>query len=198
MDTGDLLLTKPSDMMMGLYTRSIHPEFFRIFASRSYKAPEYEAQLWITGLSHVLMVTRTGSLGAKEACITEIIGPADVDLPQRGLVETLPLKGNDESRFELRNGFRYHIGFETETFSDDDLFATVYDDLRNQGATEGLSCEYRLEGVQRRLWPLAMTMPSHARGGFLLHAFHVFPDHRTILKTQTLVEVPQKGRSRRR
>jgi len=198
MDVADLLLTKPSDMTMSLYLRPIHPEFFRIFAWRSYKAPEYEAELWITGLSHVLTVSCTGNGRTREGCVAEIIGPGGIDLPQRGLVESLDLAGNNESRFELRNGFRYSISFETETFSDADLFAAVYDDLRNQGARDGLACEYRIEGVDRTLWPLAMTMPSHARGGFLLHAFHVFPDHRSILKTQTLIEVPPKGRAKQR
>jgi len=63
--------------------------------------------------------------------------------------------------------------------------------LYAQGRNEGLSCEYRVDGLDRKLWPLALVFPHHARGGFLLHAFHVFPEYRTILKTQTLIEVPE-------
>lgn len=190
MDVSELLETRPSDMRMSLYLRPIHPEFFRIFASRTFRGTGYEAELWITGLSHVLTLTRGDSPRGAERCVSEIIGPSSMDLPERGRVEELPLNGTDEVRRTLRNGFRYQISFETELFTDADVFAAVYDDLRNQGHKEGISCEYRLNGLERDHWPLAMTLPQHARDGFLLHAFHVFPDQMTILKTQTLIEMP--------
>jgi hypothetical protein len=190
MDLSELLTTKPSDMAVALYLRPIHPEFFNIYTWRCYRGDGYDAQLWITGLSHVLSVSRTGGRRAAERCVTEVVGPAAVELPRRGRVEAAPLGGTSELRFDLRNGFRYQMSFETETVADADVFAAVYDDLRNQGHKEGLACEYRLDGVQRDLWPLAMTVPTATRGGFVLHAFHVFPDHRAILKTQTLIELP--------
>ncbi len=118
-----------------------------------------------------------------------MIGPVGGGLPDRGRVEHLELRGESEAKFGLRNGFQYQISFQSERL-DGDLLAATYDSLRHQGHAEGLSCEFRVEGVRRDLWPLAMTMPTHARGAFLLHAFHVFPDYKTILKTQTLVELP--------
>lgn len=190
MDVVDLLLVKPSDMEMALYLRPIHPEFFHIFAWRSYEAADFDAELWITGLSHVLTVRRKARGRAAERCVTEVIGPSGLALPGRGRVESVSLAGEDEAQFALRNGFRYHMSFQTETVESDDVFASIYNDLRNQAAGEGLSCEYRVEGVERKLWPLALTVPVHTRGGFLLHAFHVFPDFKTILKTQTLIELP--------
>lgn len=194
MDVTDLLLIRPEDMALALYLRPIHPEFFRIFSWQSFTAPEYEADLWITGLSHVVTVRSTAGGRSAERCLTEIIGPDTVALPQRGRAETLPLHDSQEASFGLRNGFTYQISSQVETIDDADVFAAIYDGLRNQGLREGLSCEYRIEGVERKLWPLAMTVPTHTRGAFLLHAFHVFPDFRTILKTQTLIEVPKAER----
>lgn len=191
MDAAEMMQTRPSDMVMSLYLRPIHPEFFKIFAWRAYEGTGYEAELWITGLSHVLTVRRTAGRAA-ERCVTEVIGPSGMPLPERGRVETLPLVGDSEAQFALRNGFTYRISYQAEQLEDADVFAAIYDDLRNQAHKEGLSCEYRVEGVERDVWPLAMTVPSHARGGFLLHAFHVFPDQKTILKTQTLIEIPQR------
>ena len=193
MDVLDLLATKPSEMAIRLYLRSLHPEFFRIFTSRVYRATEYEAELWITGLSHVLTVRHTNGGQSAERCVTEVIGPSGMELPDRGQVEEVSLATDNEAAFSLRNGFRYHISFQTEQVRDEDVFAGIYDDLRNQGTEEGLSCEYRVAGIDRSLWPLALAIPMHARGGFLLHAFHVFPDFRTILKTQTLIEIPNGG-----
>jgi len=190
----DLLEAKPSDMELQLYLRPIHPEFFKIFAWRSFEGPGYEAELWITGLSHVLTVRTTSPGGrAAERCVTEVIGPADLPLPKRGRVESLGLKGKgeNEARFTLRNRFRYHLTFHFERLAQD-VFAATYQDLRQQGHKEGVACEYRLEGQERAMWPLAYTMPTHIRGGFLLHAFHCFPDQATILKTQTLIELPKR------
>ncbi|NIA20485.1 MAG: DUF2617 family protein, partial [Anaerolineaceae bacterium] len=189
----DLLEAKPSDMELQLYLRPIHPEFFKIFAWRSFEGPGYEAELWITGLSHVLTV-RSMSPGGRpaERCVTEVIGPADLPLPKRGRVESLDLKGEDEATFALRNGFRYHLTYHIERLAED-VFAATYEDLRKQGrSAEGVACEYRLEGRERAMWPLAFVMPTHIRGGFLLHAFHCFPDQATILKTQTLIELPKR------
>ena len=191
MDVTDLLLIRPEDMVLTLYLRPIHPEFFRIYSERSFTAPEYEADLWITGLGHVVTVRSTLGGRTAERCVTEIIGPDAVALPDRGRAELLHLHADQESSFILRNGFTYQLHSQVETIDDADVFAAIYDGLRNQGLKEGISCEYRLEGVQRKLWPLAMVVPTHTRGAFLLHAFHVFPDFRTILKTQTLIEVPK-------
>jgi len=188
----DILWTKPSDMVMHLYLRTIHPEFFKIFAWRSYRGPEMEAEIWITGLSHVLTVRRLSKGRAAERCITEVIAPAGTPMPDRGRVQTLALVGEDESAFQLRNGFHHQISFESETLKEE-LFAAAYEELRALAHKEGLSCEYRVEGVEKKLWPLALMFPDHARGGFLLHAFHVFPEYLTILKTQTLIELPEKG-----
>jgi hypothetical protein len=192
MDVTDLLLTKPADMTLSLYLRPIHPEFFRIFNWQSYRSANYEAELWITGLSHVLTVRHTGTGRSAERCVTEVIAPEAMAMPERGRVEHVSLASNQEASYGLRNGFRYQLSAETEQVADDDVFAAIYEDLRNQGHREGLSCEFRVDGFDRSLWPLAITVPNHTRGGFLLHAWHVFPDFRSILKTQTLIEVPEE------
>jgi hypothetical protein len=186
----DLLHIKPSDMRVRLYLRPIHPEFFQIFTWRSYEGPGYEAEVWITGLSHVLTVRQTGpQLRSAERCVTEVIGPSGMSLPDRGQVESLPLRGEDETSIQLRNGFQYHLQFHCEKL-EEHVFATTYEELRTQGLKEGVACEYRVDGLERSTWPFALTVPTHTRGGFLLHAFHCFPDQMTILKTQTLIELP--------
>ncbi len=187
----EVLSTKPSDMMLYLYLRPLHPEFFKVFAQRFYKGRDLEAEIWITGLSHVLTVRRVGKGRSYERCVTEIVGPAGLAIPDRGRIASVALVGEDEARAELRNGFRHRINFETETLNEQ-LFEAAYEDLRKQALKEGLSCEYRIEGVERKLWPLAVTFPDHAGGGFVLHAFHVFPEYLTILKTQTLIEFPER------
>ena len=189
MDVADLLGTKPSEMRMCLYLRPIHPEFFTIFALRTYKGTNFEAELWITGLSHVFTVRRVRGRRAEERCVTEVIGPSSLELPERGLVERVALAGENEASFALKNGFQYHLSFQAETLKELEVFTANYDELRRQGFKEGLSCEYRLQGVSRSLWPLAITVPTQIRDGFLLHAFHIFPDYQTILKTQTLIEM---------
>jgi hypothetical protein len=178
-------------MMLYLYLRTIHPEFFKIYAWRSYRGPDLEAEVWITGLSHVLTVRRLSKNRTAERCLTEVIGPAGLEIPDRGRVQSLALVGEDEAAFHLRNGFHHQISFATETL-DDEHFASSYEELRAQAHKEGVSCEYRIEGVEKKMWPLALMFPDHARGGFLLHAFHVFPEQRSILKTQTLIELPEK------
>jgi hypothetical protein len=193
MSVADLLQTKPSDMMMSLYLRAIHPEFFRIFAWRSFKTRHYEAELWITGLSHVLTVRQAAGRHSAERCVTEVIGPSHMALPPRGKVQAIPLAGEDEASFALRNGFQYQISFQTETLKDAEVFAALYEDLRHQSHKEGLACEFRTEGVERALWPMALIIPTYTREGFLLYAFHVFPDHQAVLKTQTLIEITGRG-----
>lgn len=191
-DVADFLTTEPSDMVMTLYLRTIHPEFFRIFNRRQYQAPGCEAELWITGLSHVFTVRRRPNGRTPQRCVTEIIAPQNTSLPDRGKVEELKLTGNMETHVTLRNGFAYQLNTQCETIADDDVFAAIYEDLRNQGHREGLSCEYRINSLDRTLWPLAMAVPQSTRDGFLLHSFHIFPDFKAILKTQTLIEVPQR------
>ena len=117
-DVADFLTTKPSDMVMTLYLRTIHPEFFRIFNRRQYQAPGCEAELWITGLSHVFTVRGSPNGRTPQRCVTEIIAPQHVGLPDRGKVEELKLTGNVEAGLTLRNGFVYQLSTQCETIDD--------------------------------------------------------------------------------
>lgn len=175
---------------MQLYLRPIHPEFFTIHARRSLSSTSYDVEIWITGLSHVLTLQHRSAGGhTAERCLTEVVGPIGFGLPDRGRVHQVALKGENEVGYTLRNGFQYNINYHCEKL-DEDVFAATYDRLRHQQTREALACEFRIEDEQTQRWPLAIVIPTHARGGFLLHAFHVFPHERTILKTQTLIDMP--------
>ncbi len=175
---------------MQLYLRPIHPEFFKIHAQRSIRGTSYDADIWVTGLSHVLTVRhRTAPGHAAERCVTEVIGPMGVGLPDRGRVHQVALKGENEASYSLRNGFQYSINYHCEAL-EEDVFAATYQTLRKQATREALACEFRMEGQEAEMWPLAIIIPTHTRGGLLVHAFHVFPHERTILKTQTLIDMP--------
>ncbi|MCK4626884.1 MAG: hypothetical protein KAV00_16350, partial [Phycisphaerae bacterium] len=59
-----------SQLRLLLFSRPVHPELFEIYHDHRIVKDGYEAQIWITGLSHVIAFHRN------KATITELIADA--------------------------------------------------------------------------------------------------------------------------
>ena len=67
-----------------LYDRPLHPELFEIHHQRRIVKAAYEAQIWVTGCTHVIGVFR------EKKSLAEIIGSPHLMLPQRGMLSSRP------------------------------------------------------------------------------------------------------------
>jgi len=96
------------------------------------------------------------------------------------------VRGCRTKSMTLSNGLRYNIGCQLETLAPE-LFLRIHEELRGDCARADLAHEFP---SPNRFSPGALSVISAAvsRTSVTMHAFHTFPDHCAVIKTQTLVE----------
>ncbi|MHC4365922.1 MAG: hypothetical protein ACYSTJ_10675, partial [Planctomycetota bacterium] len=75
------------ELSFSLFQRPLHPELFQIYAKRKLKTGKYEADIWVTGCTHVVSVYTKG------LCLSEVVSTPGQMLPQRGLIERFRFRG---------------------------------------------------------------------------------------------------------
>jgi hypothetical protein len=170
--------TVVADLGLRLYLRALHPEFFDIRARRTFGHADFEGEVWLLDVGHVITFVESGE------AITEVIAPRELDLPRRGLAKTMDIVGHAEHRLEARGPVVYHMAYQVDTESPATYVREVEELLAS--ARQGhLFVEEPLEAAKR---PFSYAVPEPRGRGLLVHTWHGFPAQHTILKTQTLIE----------
>lgn len=164
-----------------LFERPLHPELFEIHDDVRLVQPEYEAQIWVTGCTHVIGFFRDSH------SLVEVIAGEEVELPSRGQRLCLPFRGEKAHEQKCIDGINYMMNFQAETMS-----ARVYHDthheLARQGARRGLFVPFPM-WMKHSLTPFTFIDPEPRPDGLHVLAFHAFPEAQTIVKTQSIFEL---------
>ena len=164
-----------------LYGRSLHPELFEIHCDRRIVKSSYEAQIWVTGCTHVI-----GFFHEKQSLV-EVAGDATMDLPKRGLLLDLPFRGEKNHEHQQANGIHYWMNFQAETMSPE-VYAGTHHELARAGAKHGLFVPFPT-WMSNGLTPFSYIDYQASPDSLHVFAFHAFPDDLTMLKTQSIFEL---------
>jgi hypothetical protein len=167
-----------ADLRLSLYLRTLHPEFFHIRARRAFKHADFEFEVWLLEVGHVVTF-----IDGPEA-VTEVLVPRDLELPRRGLVRTLDLVREHEHRLETRGPVLYNMAYQVDA-EDPDTYLKEAEELLASARQGHLFSEEPHEVARR---PFSYAVPEPKGRGLLVHTWHGFPAESTILKTQTLIE----------
>ncbi|MCD4824836.1 MAG: hypothetical protein K8S55_09515, partial [Phycisphaerae bacterium] len=84
-----------------LFTRALHPELFEIRDDIRITKDAYEAQIWITGCSHVIAFYRG------DAALTEVVADRNTPLPTHGRCLEIPFRGEKKHERKQFSGIDY-------------------------------------------------------------------------------------------
>jgi len=171
------------DLHLFLYDRPVHPELFRHHRDFRVTQSRYHADVWIVGLSHVVTVTA----GARS--LTEVLAPDSELLPSRGVVSRFRLKGERDQERRLPDGWCHLVSSQVETM-DEALYKSVHLDLLRHAIRRGW-CHVYEELAEGELAPFSYIDHEARDAEFHVHAFHAFPQERTLVKTQSIFELPR-------
>lgn len=164
-----------------LYDRPLHPELFDIHHDRTIVKGLYEASIWVTGCTHVISVFH------EKNTLTEVMGDAQMELPQRGRLLELPFRGEKDHEYKRSNGISYLMNFQAEKMSPA-VYSKTHHELARLGAKRGLFVPFpmwRTHGLTPFTFIDYQAKPSE----FHVFAFHAFPEDLTVLKTQSIFEL---------
>lgn len=176
------LNTQAVDLHLFAFERSIHPELFRHYADYRVEQTRYYADIWIVGLSHVVTVT-TGN-----RCFTELLARDSEIIPTRGIVTRFRLKGERDHERRTPEGWGYMTSTQVETM-EEALYKSVHFDLLRHAERRGWFVQYD-SPYDGELTPFSYVDHEARDGEFHVHAFHAYPAERTIVKSQSIIELP--------
>jgi hypothetical protein len=165
-----------------LYQRTLHPELFKIFASEQVSRRAYDADIWLVEGGHVITFT------AGKHTLTEVILMGPGEMTDRGLIQTVPCRGEKYHEMTAPGGnIRYMISTQEEQ-----LTQTLYEATKSEIREYALKRELMLADVPASadrgggLGVLDIERRSHE---LLVQSFHLFDDTQLVIKTQAIIEV---------
>lgn len=173
---------KIAELVFQLYGRSLHPELFEIYSSRTVRRGDYEATISITGAGHIVCWRYHGLI------LTEVATSAHHPLPQKRRLLNYRLKGERSDRLECRGGASYQVNFQLEPV-EPEVFWTFQQELCHDGERQGMLHRFDSSG-RMALGALSYVNVETRNRSLLVQAFHTFPDDYAIVKSQSLYEIP--------
>ncbi len=176
----DFVRPDASQLSFRLFDRALHPELFNRFAEAVLTAAEFRAVLQICDGGHKLEFQRGKDV------LTEVMGPSDQELPDRGRCFGYRLRGCRDAAHALPGVVQYQCSTQIEQL-DPEVFQEVHEELRRDARRAFLA--YEFPALQRFCAPpLSIIHGEVGQRSLLIHAFHTFPESGTVLRTQSLFE----------
>jgi hypothetical protein len=170
------------DLHLFVFDRPLHPELFQRFASFRVMQGKYHADIWIIGLGHLVTVT------SGQRSLTELLARDSETLPTRGVLSRFRLKGERDHERKAPDGWSYMVSTQVETM-DEALYKSVHHDLLRHTEKRGWFQPYE-QWAEGDLVPFTYIDHEARDREFHIHAFHAYAQERTIVKTQSIIELP--------
>lgn len=164
-----------------LYERPLHPELFEIYDDVRIFKPGYEAQIWVTGCTHVISFFRD------DQTLAEVVASIDNPLPSRSQVLSLPFRGEKSHEQKRLDGINYMMNMQAEIMSPR-VYHKTHHELARQGTRHGLFVPFPM-WMNNSLTPFTYINYEAKPNELHILAFHAFPEALTIIKTQSIFEL---------
>lgn len=181
-----LLSARPkiSELLFGLYGRSLHPELFQIHSSRKLERDHFSARIDITSAGHVIMFK------AGQHVFTELATSAHHELPDRRRLLSQRLAGRFEDRVECEGGVQFEYQFQLERTTPE-IFHAMNKAFQERREMEGLIHQFESSG-RVQLGAISYIYIDTRIHSLRIQAIHTFPDDYAVLKTQSLFQIDPK------
>ena len=164
-----------------LYSRTLHPELFKILASERLTRRAYEADIWLVEGGHVISFT------AGKHTLTEVILTSGEPMTDRGLLQTIPCRGEKYHEMSAAGNIRYMISTQEEQLSQ-----TLYEATKSEIACYAAKRELmtaELPGTQEVGASLSVLDIERCSHELRVQSFHLFDENLMVIKTQAIIEV---------
>ena len=164
-----------------LYQRTLHPELFKIHATEQVSRRAYEADIWLVEGGHVIGFT------AGKTTLAEVIVTGLNQLPDRGLIQSIPCRGEKYHETTIGGNIKYLISTQEEQLSQ-----TLYEATKHEISSYATKRELMMAEVPAMgdapawLSVLDIERRSHE---LLVQSFHLFDESLMVIKTQAIIEV---------
>lgn len=178
---------RSADLNFFLYRRALHPELFTIHLDKHLEYSNFQAEIWVTGLSHLVTLQSNGTM------VTELTAPPSELLTDRNLVTQFRFRGERDFQYRFNDDVRYIFSSQIEDTTEH-IFRTTHRDLVEYAKTRGLYVPYD-EWAVSGLVPFSFIDYEMRQYELQIHAYHAFPGEWRFLRTQSIFETRTGARS---
>jgi hypothetical protein len=180
-----MLSTRPcvSELTLLHYDRPIHPEFFRIVASRTVERSNYAITLHLTSTGHVVQF-RTNASNAKPLFASEVATSAHFEMPGSP-VSTFRFKGKQHETFCIAEKLAIETTFACETL-DRKAFMAVQTELAGANELDGLFYHFGTNG-RIALGGLSYLALETRQQRVRIRVYHTFPENSRVLTVDSVI-----------
>lgn len=168
-----------------LYQRQPHPEFFKILATEQVSRRGYEADIWLVEGGHVITFT------AGKNVLAEVIMTRNDPLSDRGLIQTIPCRGEKYHEEKYGETIKYMISTQEEQ-----LTSTLYDATKREISVYAQKRELMVAespGDAENSASLSVLDIERRSHELLVQSFHLFDENLMVIKTQSIIEVSKES-----
>lgn len=158
-----------------VFGRSIHPELFSVYRSRTIERSKYSAKIDITSEGHIV------SFNCRSVIMSEVVCSAHQLLPQKRRLLGSTLKGKGTENIKGKLGVSYHTQFELEHVSTE-MFWMVHNQLQSSQCENELVHSFDSSG-RIAFGAVSFVHVEELDSQLLIQAFHTFPDDCSIVKS---------------
>jgi len=193
-----MIATRPcvSELTFLHYSKPIHPEFFRLVATRAVERSNYTICLHLTSTGHVAEL-QTNVNNAKRYSMTEAVTSAHIEMPDAP-ISALRFSGQQHETFRISEKFEVATTFGLETL-DRKTFLAIQSELvrANGGIQTKTPCNNEMDGLffhfgsngRIAFGGLSYLTLETRQQRVRIRAYHTFPENCRVLTTDTTVRV---------
>jgi Protein of unknown function DUF2617 len=170
-----------SDLAFQVFGRSVHPELFTVYDSRTFVTDGYVADVRICEAGHV------ASFRVGDGTVTEVAATRGQPLPRNLRSFSQRLSGSRTRSLRFDSGIRYEVSYHIERL-EPELFLNVHQELLMDLGRVELAHRFP-SGNRFAPDPLSLIRADAQADGLLLHSYHTFPENCAVLKSQSLFEL---------
>jgi len=172
-------------MNFRLYRRALHPELFHIHQRHQVRRRLYQAEIWITGLSHLITVH------VKKVFCTELTYAEGESLPDNGLITSFRFRGERDHEEVVEDGLTHILSSQVERMSPH-VFEAFYQEISRQAKRRGLFMQFEDQAVDGSLPPFTYVDYEARDRELHVHTFLAFAEECSLLKLQSIFEVQSR------
>ncbi|MEQ9461786.1 MAG: hypothetical protein RIG82_12620 [Phycisphaeraceae bacterium] len=163
-----------------VYSRSLHPELFKLQGRRMDRHGEYEIETWLIPGGHIVRFQIPGQT------LTETVIDRGDHLPESGLVHALPCMGEKDYEMEQQGRLAYVTTVQSENLTDNLYNATLKEMQDFAIETGSISHDW----VDANAVPcLSLVDAQKYRKEYHIQAYHLLGSTGVVLRTQSIFEI---------
>jgi len=172
---------KISELAFRVFGRSLHPELFETFLSRTIVRENYRLKIDITSSGHLLTWQRNGLVFSEVASSTHQLLPSGQQL--YGDMVGAP----SSQRIQFQNSLDYTCQFQLDP-AQPQTFTMIQKELLKSIPCEGMLFQFQSSG-RMEMGAISYVNIQSRQQTVHIRAFHTFPDAYVVMKSESIFNV---------